>query len=124
MRETGGKTPRALLTRLDAMRVDALTRRRSRPPGEDDASSAGAADRGEVSETERIGEIDREVDSVVEATLQEIEVARQRAIAGTYGRCVNCGDPIASERLAALPSAIGCIPCQTETEASGWRQPG
>jgi RNA polymerase-binding transcription factor DksA len=40
-----------------------------------------------------------------------------RAIAkvseGSYGRCDECGEPIEGNRLAALPTAIRCLRCQT-----------
>ena len=28
-----------------------------------------------------------------------------------YGRCASCGEPIASERLEALPAATTCVSC-------------
>ena len=34
--------------------------------------------------------------------------------AGTYGVCVTCGQPIAPERLEAMPAAAHCIDCQRE----------
>ena len=44
--------------------------------------------------------------------LAAVEAAIQRLDDGTYGRCLRCGEPIASERLAALPWAAHCIGCQ------------
>jgi RNA polymerase-binding protein DksA len=44
--------------------------------------------------------------------LAEVEAALQRLDDGTYGTCVECGHPIASERLDALPWASHCIGCQ------------
>jgi RNA polymerase-binding protein DksA len=44
--------------------------------------------------------------------LAEVEAALQRLDDGTYGTCVECGHPIASERLEALPWASHCIGCQ------------
>ena len=43
--------------------------------------------------------------------LAEIDAAVERLEAGSYGRCVRCGQPIAPERLAARPAAPTCIPC-------------
>jgi phage/conjugal plasmid C-4 type zinc finger TraR family protein len=41
-----------------------------------------------------------------------------RAIAkvadGSYGRCDDCGEPIESARLEALPTAIRCLSCQAK----------
>jgi RNA polymerase-binding protein DksA len=44
--------------------------------------------------------------------LAEVEAALQRLDDGTYGTCVECGQPVASERLEALPWASHCIGCQ------------
>ncbi|ACY99243.1 MULTISPECIES: TraR/DksA family transcriptional regulator [Thermomonospora] len=38
--------------------------------------------------------------------------ALQRIAAGTYGRCVTCGKPIAAGRLEARPDAARCLTCQ------------
>lgn len=48
-----------------------------------------------------------------------ILAARPRARPGggrAIGICVECGDPIAPARLAALPGARTCIDCQRELE--------
>jgi RNA polymerase-binding protein DksA len=42
-----------------------------------------------------------------------VDAAIARLDDGTYGVCVNCGRPIASGRLEALPWAAHCIDCQT-----------
>jgi DnaK suppressor protein len=44
--------------------------------------------------------------------LAAIDAALARLDDGTYGTCVRCGKPIASERLEALPWAAHCIDCQ------------
>lgn len=43
--------------------------------------------------------------------LAEIEAARERIRAGTYGICEGCGEPIAPGRLEARPTARRCIEC-------------
>jgi RNA polymerase-binding transcription factor DksA len=43
--------------------------------------------------------------------LADVDAARARRAAGDYGICVNCGRPIAPERLAARPAARTCIDC-------------
>ena len=40
-----------------------------------------------------------------------IEAAIGRIDAGTYGECVECGNAISPQRLAALPTAAKCIAC-------------
>jgi DnaK suppressor protein len=45
------------------------------------------------------------------AQLIEIDDAIARIEGGIYGRCVECGAAINSERLQARPSAARCIAC-------------
>lgn len=47
-----------------------------------------------------------------EQHLAAVEEALARLDDGTYGRCTECGRPIAPERLEALPWAALCIDCQ------------
>jgi RNA polymerase-binding protein DksA len=60
--------------------------------------------------------LDRQIDYTLEENsehvLSEIEGALVRIEEGTYGVCVNCGKPIAEERLAAIPWATYCIDCK------------
>jgi RNA polymerase-binding protein DksA len=46
-----------------------------------------------------------------EQQLALVEAAIARLDAGTFGRCLRCGKPIAPERLEALPWAEHCIDC-------------
>jgi RNA polymerase-binding protein DksA len=60
--------------------------------------------------------VDREIDYTLEENsehmLSAIEDALRRIEDGTYGICVNCGKPIAEDRLAAIPWATHCIDCK------------
>jgi len=44
--------------------------------------------------------------------LKDVEAALTRLALGTFGTCVQCGGPIAIERLTAYPTAKRCLPCQ------------
>lgn len=44
--------------------------------------------------------------------LVEIAGALRRLRDGSYGSCVDCGDPIAEQRLLALPATAYCVACQ------------
>jgi RNA polymerase-binding transcription factor DksA len=44
--------------------------------------------------------------------LEELEGARRRMEAGTYGACTGCGADIEVERLFARPGAPRCLACQ------------
>lgn len=41
----------------------------------------------------------------------ELDAARDRLAAGTYGVCERCGTTIPDERLAARPAARTCVTC-------------
>jgi RNA polymerase-binding protein DksA len=49
--------------------------------------------------------------------LEQVEAALRRLDEGTYGKCANCGAPIAPPRLKVLPDALLCIECQERQEA-------
>jgi len=48
--------------------------------------------------------------------LREIVAARERMADGRFGECVDCGQPIALERLKAQPAATRCLACQAAYE--------
>lgn len=48
--------------------------------------------------------------------LREIAALRERLANGTYGECIECGEPIASARLEAYPTARRCAECQSRHE--------
>jgi RNA polymerase-binding protein DksA len=60
--------------------------------------------------------VDREIDYTLEENsenvLLSIDGALERIQSGTYGTCLNCGQPIADDRLAAIPWATHCIDCK------------
>lgn len=48
----------------------------------------------------------------------EIDAALQRIDEGSYGKCVDCGTPLPDKRLAVVPWASRCTPCQELFERS------
>jgi DnaK suppressor protein len=48
--------------------------------------------------------------------LEQVLGARRRLHDGTYGECVDCGEPIHPKRLEALPATPYCTACQTVHE--------
>ena len=56
---------------------------------------------------ERIEQVD--VARRLEEKLADVERALQKLEEGTYGTCDVCGDPIAPERLEAIPWATRCV---------------
>ena len=62
--------------------------------------------------------LEREDDEVLEdlgtagqQEIRAIDAALGRIADGSYGICVNCGDPIGAERLDAVPQAPRCRDC-------------
>ncbi len=45
------------------------------------------------------------------ANVRRLEAAAARGESGTDGRCEQCGQPIAPERLEAIPDATTCVSC-------------
>lgn len=82
---------------------------------EDERGSAGnhfADDGSSLGEQERISTVGNDFRDQI----QLIDAAIQRMSEGTYGICQRCGQPIAEERLEALPFAAYCISCQSFLE--------
>ena len=50
--------------------------------------------------------------------LAEVEHALRKFEEGTYGLCDNCGQPIAPDRLEALPQANLCVNCKAKGKGS------
>jgi RNA polymerase-binding transcription factor DksA len=48
--------------------------------------------------------------------VRDIDAARLRMQMGSYGRCSDCGDEVAPERLRAYPTAKRCRRCQENYE--------
>jgi DnaK suppressor protein len=49
----------------------------------------------------------------IAAALAEVDRALEKVEEGTYGRCDDCGRPIAAERLEAIPAATLCVTCSS-----------
>lgn len=75
-------------------------------------ASDQADDADALSEAERT----RALTDHTQRLLTQVNEALARMDAGTYGKCTNCGRPIAPARLMALPWASLCIDCQGKSE--------
>lgn len=51
------------------------------------------------------------IEAATSVELLEIDEALERMALGEYGVCHDCGQPIASLRLASLPQAVTCSAC-------------
>jgi len=72
-------------------------------------STVQAGDRSDVSMAARVRDEDAEFVRAAQHALAAIDAARDRLENGTYGICESCHQPIAEERLLALPSTRFCI---------------
>ena len=54
-----------------------------------------------------------------QGTLEQVNEALGRIDAGKFGRCVECGEPIAKPRLQAMPYTRHCIQCARKLENGG-----
>lgn len=74
-------------------------------------------DRGDEANTDQWRETHAAMIDHNEVELQGIQAALARMASGTYGLCVNCGEPIGFERLRAWPLANRCVECQSAAES-------
>lgn len=58
----------------------------------------------------------QQASSLIYEQIRSIEAALDRMGQGKYGKCVDCGTPISSNRLDALPWAICCSVCEEGRE--------
>lgn len=80
-----------------------------------------AGSRSDDIEIARFEEIRRSEIEIDRGALRKIEEAEHRMIEGSYGVCSDCGEPIARERLLALPAATRCAACEKKKEAQSMR---
>ncbi len=71
---------------------------------------------GDVATITHDREIDYTLEENEERVLAAIDGALKRIDEGTFGICRTCGQPIAVERLEALPYTTQCIDCKRKEE--------
>ena len=101
--------------RLEEMRDD-LERTLAVLQGEHPLSRGGVTEAGDAGAN--LTEADRN-QAAVQATLAqrtEVLTAIARVDDGSYGRCVDCGNPVPEARLEARPACPCCVPCQSKRD--------
>jgi RNA polymerase-binding protein DksA len=102
--------------------LDAIEYLKKENPGTIEEETDDETTDNHIAETATVT-VDREIDYTLEENsenvLLSIDGALERIQAGSYGTCVNCGKPIAEDRLAAVPWATHCIDCK-RLEERGW----
>jgi len=101
--------------RLEEMRAD-LDRTVSVLQGEHHLIRGGGAEAGDAGAN--LTESDRNAAAVQAALTQRAEVlaALARIDDGSYGSCVDCGNPVPEPRLEARPATARCVPCQAKRD--------
>jgi RNA polymerase-binding transcription factor len=101
--------------RLEEMCAD-LDRTVSVLMGEHHLARGGGAEAGDAGSN--LTEADRNAASVQTALAQRAEVlaALARVNDGSYGRCVDCGNPVPEPRLEVRPATARCVPCQAKRD--------
>jgi RNA polymerase-binding transcription factor DksA len=108
-------TKQALELRLEEVNHRRAVLAQRSQPEEWDAGGDNTpfSERGDASRAMEEREADRLALSLLSEDAVDLENALERICAGTYGRCLDCGMPIARKRLAALPAARYCLNCET-----------
>lgn len=83
-------------------------------PGRDSAERLGAGSDDSVETL--TNELDEGMEVDLQSSLDEVDEALKRIVDGTYGICIDCGQPIPDKRLEALPASARCIECQSKSE--------
>jgi DnaK suppressor protein len=101
--------------RLEEMRAD-LDRTVLVLQGEHHLVRGGGAEAGDAGAN--LTEADRNAAAVASTLEQRTEVlaALARIDNGSYGRCVDCGNPVPEPRLEARPATPRCVPCQAKRD--------
>jgi DnaK suppressor protein len=114
-------SPSALpLSRLDAQLARRETELRAVVAGaaadHRELAAAEVTDFKEIAAEDTQALIDEAVTAKAAAELAEVIAARHRIADGSYGQCLECGEPIDERRLQALPTAPLCTTCQAGQE--------
>ncbi len=75
-----------------------------------------AGERGAEAATEQATAVLSRLEELERQELDEIDAARARIVAGTYGFCEECQGAIPLARLRALPVSRFCLSCQLKRE--------
>lgn len=77
---------------------------------------AGGGDAGDTSVADLLSDVAFAEVARDAAEVRDINAAQARIAAGTYGSCIDCGQPIGKKRLEAYPTAKRCIEDQQRRE--------
>ena len=105
-----------LRNRLNERREVVLERLRSANESLDELDRSLPAEAEEEAQELNIARPQVTLDQRSRSELAEIDDALARIERGEYGLCETCGEPIGTERLLAIPSALQCLECAEAAE--------
>ncbi len=70
----------------------------------------------EFAQEDRAARTLAQLDDRAKHEIGEIDAALQRIVAGSYGTCEGCGNPIVEDRLRAVPATRFCLDCASTQE--------
>lgn len=89
----------------------------------DARDTAGLANRRAETDDEAVADLESSIDAAQlerdQRELEEVAAALERIDTPAFGDCAECGEPIAWERLSALPQALRCVRCESALEGRG-----
>lgn len=103
----------AIVTRLRALGDEDLAR------SSDPIGANTAPDEDDATQAIQIQEMGLQTRQRLTERMRRLSAALERADRGVYGRCVDCGRPIAPARLQAMPEVETCVDCQGRREREG-----
>jgi RNA polymerase-binding transcription factor DksA len=113
-----GRVRQALETRLEdaTRRLEDLAERARPEEWDGGGDNTPFNESGDASRAVDQRESDRSAAARWAEDAAELKGALERIRIGTYGRCVDCGQAIAPQRLKALPETNFCFACETRHE--------
>lgn len=111
-----GKLKQTLLDRQRLLTEEVSAQRAQAAEEGNDDANGGPGDAGDESVVRMATDLHLQEAARDLGELRDIEAALGRIADGTYGECDSCGLEIAPARLAAQPSALRCVECQTQLE--------
>lgn len=112
---------KAIQSRLEAERREAMGKlQQIRGGGELTAGESGGVEDtlegGDRAQANLLQHIEVSTCQRLAERIARLDEALARVREGTYGLCERCGRAIAPRRLAAVPEATACVPCQEVAE--------
>lgn len=116
--KTGGKLPfkKEIMQKLLEAKTKILQEVTQKVKSESDVLKFEIGDIYDIASNERERELTLMFGDRDREKLSEIEDALDRIKDNTYGECEDCGEPVAENRLRALPFTRVCVECQSKQE--------